>query len=108
MKAGKLRHFITVQRKSLTVDDFGGPVEAWADLATQWALVEPLQGRELVNAQTVNAETTIRITVRYLANVKPDDRIIFDGKFYNLQSVVDPELKHRELIIMASEGLNEG
>lgn len=108
MEAGKLRHQVTIQSKSETTDAFGGPVDTWADVATVWANVEPLQGRELVNAQTVNAETTTRITMRYLTGVIPANRIIFEGKFYNLQAVIDPELKHRELIIMASEGLNEG
>ena len=108
MRAGKLHHRVTIQAKSLTVDDYGGAVETWADVASVAASVEPLQGRELASAQTVNAETTTRIGTRYLAGVIPSNRIIFEGKFYNIQSVVDPELRHRELIIMASEGLNEG
>lgn len=108
MRAGKLRHAITIQRKSVTTDEYGGPVESWADVATVAASVEPMAGRELANAQTVNAEITTKITMRYLSGVLASDRITFEGKFYNLQSVVDPEMKHRTLIIMASEGLNEG
>ena len=109
MRAGKLRHRIVLQAKSATTDEYGGPVEVWADVATNIpASVEPLSGRELVNAQTVNAEVTTRITMRYRAGVIAANRIVFEGKFYNLQSIVDPEMKHRELIIMASEGLNEG
>jgi SPP1 family predicted phage head-tail adaptor len=108
MRAGKLRHQITIQRKSLTTDEYGGPVETWADVDTVWASVEPLSGRELANAQTVNAEITTRITMRYLAGVIAADRIVFEGRFYNLQSVIDEEMKHRQLVIMASEGLNEG
>lgn len=108
MRAGKLRHRITIQRKSLTADEYGGPVESWADVATVAASVEPMAGRELANAQTVNAEVTTRITMRYRAGVIAANRITFEGKFYNLFSVIDPEMKHRTLIIMASEGLNEG
>jgi len=108
MRAGKLRHQITLQRKSLTPDEYGGPVETWTDVGTVWASVEPLQGRELTNAQTVNAETTTKITMRYVSGVTAADRIVFGGRFYNLQSVIDPEMKHRELIILAFEGLNEG
>lgn len=109
MRAGKLRHRITIQRKSLTTDDYGGPVESWADVAANIpASIEPLSGRELVNAQAVNAEITTKITMRYLAGVTTADRITFEGKNYNLQSVADPEMRHRELIIMASVGLNEG
>ena len=109
MRAGKLRHRVTLSSKTATTDEYGGPVEVWTDVATNIpASVEPLSGRELVNAQTVNAEITTRITMRYRAGVIAANRITFDGKFYNLFSVVDPELRHRELIIMASEGLNGG
>jgi SPP1 family predicted phage head-tail adaptor len=108
MNAGTLRHQVTIQSKTATTDGYGGPVDIWADVVTVWANVESLQGRELATAQSVFAETTTRITMRYRAGVIPANRIIFEGKFYNLQSVVDPEMKHRELIIMASEGLNEG
>lgn len=109
MRAGRLRHRVTIQAKTIGVDSFGGPTETWSDVATGIpASVEPLSGRELANAQTVNAETTTKITMRYRAGVSTSDRITFEGKFYNLQSVIDPEMKHRELIIMASEGMNEG
>jgi len=111
MRAGKLRHQVNIQSKSTssTPDLFGGPQEIWTDVALNvWASVEPLQGRELVAAQAVNAETTTRITMRYRSGVIAANRITHDGKFYNLQSVVDPELKHEKLIIMASEGLSEG
>jgi SPP1 family predicted phage head-tail adaptor len=107
MEAGRLRHQVTIQRKTSTTDTYGGPIDVWEDVATVWAAVEPMQGRELVNAQATNSETTTKITTRYTA-VTTADRIIFEGKFYNLQSVIDPELRHRELVIMASEGLNEG
>lgn len=108
MVAGKLRHTITIQSKTITTDTFGGTVETWSDVASVAASVEPLQGRELASAQTVNAETTTRITIRYRAGVIPANRITFEGKFYNITSVIDPDLRHRELVIMASEGLNEG
>jgi len=108
MNAGALRHRITIQSKTITADDYGGPVETWADVATVWASVEPLQGRELANAQTVNAETTTRIRMRYLAGVTADDRIVFDGRYFNLTPPIYVEMKHVELIIMASEGMNAG
>lgn len=92
----------------MTTDTYGGPVEEWDDIATVWASVEPLSGRELANAQTVNAEVTTRINMHYRAGIIAADRVIFEGRFYNLQGIIDPEMKHRELIIMASEGLNEG
>lgn len=108
MRAGSLRHQITIQAKSIGTDTYGGPTETWADVATVWAAVEPLSGRELTNAQAVYAETTTKITMRYRAGVIQATRIMFGGRYYNIQAIVDTEQRHRELIIMASEGLNEG
>lgn len=108
MRSGKLRHRVTIQAKTLSTDAYGGPVEVWADVETVAASVEPLNGRELTNAQAVFAETTTRITMRYRAWVAAANRIVFDGKNYNIHGIIDPKMKHLQLIIMASEGLNEG
>ena len=108
MRAGRLRNNVTIQAKTITTDSYGGSVETWADVADVAASLEPLAGRELASAQTVNAETTTRIRMRYRAGVVSSNRITFDGKFYNIQSIVDTDMRHRELIVMASEGLNEG
>lgn len=109
MRAGTLRHKVIIQGLQSTTDsEFGGLVSEWSEIATVWASVEPLHGRELVAAQSVAAETTTKITMRYRSDITTANRITFDGKFYNLLSIIDPQLRHRELIIMASEGLNEG
>jgi len=108
MRAGARRHKITIQTKTITTDAFGGPVETWATFATVWAAVEPLQGRELEKAQAIRAEISTKISMRYLVGLDTSDRITHGGKYYNILALIDPELRHRELIIMASEGLNEG
>lgn len=111
MRSAKLRHRVTIQAKTTTADGYGGTVETWADvsgLVLVAASVEPLQGRELVNAQAVFAETTTRFTLRYRAGITPAHRIAFGGKVYNIHGLVDLKMKHLELVIMASEGLNEG
>lgn len=108
MNAGPLCHRVTVQAKTITTDAYGGPVETWTDVATVWASVEPLQGRELANAQATNAEITTRIRMRYLAGVSASNRIVFEGRYFNLTPPIDVEMKHIELVIMASEGLDEG
>ena len=48
MRAGSLRHRVTIQRYELVVDEYGGPLrrESWKDVATVWASVEAVSGRE--------------------------------------------------------------
>ena len=53
MQAGRLDQRVTLERFTTTTDDWGGPIEAWAPLATVWAAVEPLNGREFIAAMAV-------------------------------------------------------
>ena len=109
MRAGQRRHQVVIQSKNITTDGYGGAVETWSNFATGvWAAVEPLQGRELTNAQAVFAETTTKISMPYLTGVTTAHRITNGGKIYNIQSIVNIEMRNRDLIILASEGLNEG
>lgn len=108
MRAGALRHSVSIQRKIMTTDSHGGPVEAWDTVCTTNASIEPLQGREFIAAQAVNAETTGRIRMRYRSGIVPAMRVIFGTRVFNIQSVINPEERNRELILMVSEGLNEG
>ena len=108
MRAGKLRQMIVIQSHTFTTDDFGGQIEAWADVATVAASVEPLSGRELIAAQAAQSEITTRFVVRYLAGIEPAMRIVYNGKIYNISAIIDPEERHRELQIMTATGLNQG
>lgn len=108
MNAGALRNQISIETKTISTDAYGGTVETWNDICAAWAAIEPLQGRELVSAQAVNAETTVKITMRYRSGMTTDKRIVHAGKYYNVLSVLDVENRHQQLICLCSEGLNEG
>ncbi len=81
MKAGDLRHRITIQKLSGAVDEMKQPIpDDWVDVATRSASVEPLTGREYWAAQQVQAETTVRIRMRYLRGIDPTMRVLFKGR----------------------------
>jgi SPP1 family predicted phage head-tail adaptor len=105
--AGKLRHTITLQALTVSQDSYGGATEAWTTFATVRASVEPLQGREFFASQQVQAEVTTRFRIRYLAGVKPTMRVVFEGRTFDVQAVLDPNEMHRELHLMAVERVEE-
>lgn len=111
-RAGRLRHLVTHQALvagSPQQSPSGEPDEAWADLVTGiFAGVEPLMGRELFVAQEMHSEVTVRIRERYRPGVDAKQRVIWGEKIYNIQYIIDPEERHEELLLMCSEGLNEG
>lgn len=100
MNAGALDQRVTLERFTSTTDDWGGVVEAWAPLATVWAAVEPLVGREYLAAAALVAEVTARVRMRYRPGITSQDRVIHEGKTYGIVSVVDVRSGNRELVLM--------
>jgi len=102
MRAGSLRHRVTIQQP--VVDTAWGGATTWEEFAKVWAAIEPLRGRELIAAQQVQSETTAKITIRYLAGITPDMRILHGSRIFELTSPpIDPEERHRELQLMVKE-----
>lgn len=103
MEAGRLRHRVKLQRYDRVSDGMGGYEEQWVDVATVWASVEPLQGRERFEAQQVQATTSHRVRMRYRSDVKPEMRVLFGSRILHIQAVVDPQERHRELQLLCEE-----
>ena len=103
MRAGLMRRRITLQTVERTPDGGGGYTETLTDLATVWARVHPLTGREQLLAMQTEAMQMHRFTIRYRAGLTTATRILYDGRTFDIRSIVDPEERHRELQIMAEE-----
>ncbi len=106
MRAGELRHRVTIQKEQGTTRNSKGElVPNWVDIVTVWAAVEPLKGREYFDAEQVQAEVTTRIRMRYHAGVTPEMRIIYGTKEFDILSAINIEEKDRELHLMCKESV---
>ena len=103
MNAGSLRHRITIQSVTETEDTFGGTTEVWGTHATVWASIEPLSGRELLQAQQVQAEVTHRVRCRYVSGVTSKMRVLYGARYFNIITPINPEERNRELALMCKE-----
>ncbi len=111
MRAGKLRHYVTIEQQVAgSPQQFGSgePDEAWAAFATLWAGIRPLSGRELFLAQQAASRVDYEVEIRYLAGVTAGMRVAHEGVYYNIEALLDPELRHERLILRCSSGLNAG
>jgi SPP1 family predicted phage head-tail adaptor len=84
IRAGKLRQVITYQAKTVTVDEYGGPVEAWVDFATVRASVAPLIGKDLMASMAAQSTAEMRINHRYLPGITSAMRIVWSGAEYEI------------------------
>lgn len=110
MRAGKLRHRVKLQAFTTTVDpDTGYRDKAWADVATLWAVVAPLSGREFLAAAATQSKVTARITIRHRAGVTNNHRILHGATVYNIEAVLpDANSGKEHLTLMCSTGVNDG
>lgn len=111
MRAGTLRHRITVQQlvaNSPSQNAGGEPDESWTAVATRWASVDPLKGRELIAAQQVNSEVTGTIRMRHLAGATSKMRCVFGSRNYDVLAVVNPDERNRETVLYVRELTNNG
>jgi SPP1 family predicted phage head-tail adaptor len=92
VRAGELDRRITIRRVAVTYNAFNEAVESWFDHATVWAQVTAVSAAEAVRAQEIGAEISLRFTLRWsamAADIDPRDRILFDGREYNITAVRD-------------------
>lgn len=106
--SGWLDRRITIQQRASGLDSFGQSSIAWTDYLSCWARIEPLSGHELVTAQAVNAEVTHKVTVLYRPGITAAMRAVYQGRYFNVQNVLDPETAHVISELHCSEGLNPG
>lgn len=93
MRAGRLRHRVTIEELVVTLDSDGDQVEAWQAIGPALpAEIAPLSGRELIAAQAVNSVVTTRIVVRHRPGLKASMRVVHRDTVYNIGAVVpDPK-----------------
>ena len=103
MDAGRLDKRIIIERLEATEDEIGQPVEAWIPTFNVWAAIEPLTGREYLAAMAVQAERTVRIRIRYLPGIVSTMRVVYQGRVFAIQSVINIREGNDELHLMGLE-----
>ena len=106
---GNKRQRVTIERNDESATgSFGDRTPAWVTVATRWASVVPLRGREYLAAHQVQAEVTHRIFLRHdsvTSAVTPKHRLKIGARVFDVLSAVDIEERGREVEIMAVERL---
>lgn len=111
MQTGKLRHQVVIQQRAAASPQrtpSGAPDEAWANLVTTWAAIEPMRGKEFMESQAVNSAVATRIRIRYRNGIDATMRVKHGTTIYSIEAVINLELRNRELHLMCSQGANNG
>lgn len=106
---GDYRHKVVFQRMDTTQQDDGSYETAWTDALTTWAAIEPLSGREILQAGGMEGVYTHRIRTRALRGLTESMRIKFiDGftgitRYFNIIAIRNVEFMNSEIQINCEE-----
>ena len=102
MNAGKLRHRVTIKRKTVARDTYGAETVTWVDVTTVYAEVKPIGGREYYGAGQTLGESTYTVLMRYRSDVIQAWRLTYGTRTFEIQSVV-PDEKNATMILGCRE-----
>ena len=103
MRAGTLRHVVTIQTPSVTKNTRGVEVVTWPTSVTVRADVRTLTGRELVANDQVTPIAQHQITLRYRTGITTKHRVVWDGRYFGITAVLESDNRMRSLVLMCTE-----
>jgi SPP1 family predicted phage head-tail adaptor len=109
MNPGALRHLVTIERPVVTQSDSGAEIATFGTVCKAFASVEPLSGREALQAGQITAEVTTRITLRWqpaLDAISAKWRVRHAGIVYDITQPAHLKLEQREVELMCSSGMH--
>ena len=88
MRAGELKHRITIQHAVETQSSTSGAIIAtWDTFAQRSASIESESGKEFADAKLIHAELTHLIRMRGFCSVTPKMRVLlYDGRILEILS----------------------
>jgi SPP1 family predicted phage head-tail adaptor len=104
VEAGKLRHQLTLEQATDTLNARGEAIPSWSTVTTLWGSIDPLSGREGFAAQQMYASATHRIRLRYRAGVVPKMRLTKGARVFKIEAVLNTDERNRELVCLVTEG----
>ena len=107
---GAMRDRILIRARTGRQAAAGDPLEDWRDVRTCWANAHQVTGAEKYAAAQRGATTTVSFTIRFPPNVRitPDMQIVWEGRVHDVKSFVNPDDKHRFVLIIADELVGVG
>jgi SPP1 family predicted phage head-tail adaptor len=116
--AGNLRHRVTVQKSTITLDGVGSQTVTWSDVAPpMWVEILPFTGREQFSADAMQAEVSHVISARYQALFADPKAVaamrivaVRNGvtRIFNIHACMNVDELNAEVRLLCSEGLNSG
>jgi SPP1 family predicted phage head-tail adaptor len=100
---GALRTELALETNTPVSDGLGGYAESWSEVATVFALIEPVSARSVFGAGQALETVTHRITIRARDGVASGMRFAKGGRSFEIVTVHDPDETGRYLVCRTRE-----
>jgi SPP1 family predicted phage head-tail adaptor len=94
---------IRIEKQVPVSDGQGGHTVTWAVRAVVWAHERPLTGTEALGAAQVQAVLSSVWEIWHRTDISVKDRIRFQARIVDIESVIDPTDTREELHLLCSE-----
>lgn len=109
LRAGDLRHVITIQQPVRVQALDGSFTETWSNFATGVrAMIQPASAREVYAQDQFLGEATHEITIRWRDGVTPKMRVVFGADLYDILGVVAVKDHERVIRLICKLGRSKG
>ena len=103
IRAGTLRHRVTIQEPTHGQDSQGGLTETWASVGDVYASIETLTGRELMWSRQSNSLATMQIRIREYDGLTERHRLKFGTRTFGIESINRVDERGAEMVLMCRE-----
>ena len=95
INSGELFHEITIQEPSESKTNAGEVTLTWSTYKVRYAKIEIKSGREIINADQVDAffDSIFKIRADEATGIRTTMRILYKTRIYNIVHIKDPDEK---------------
>lgn len=100
MRAGKLRHRVTIKRPNPDRDTTTGEVDQqFVAVEDRWAEVDQMDGDERIAAEQAQSTIPYRVRLRYFIGLGVKHRLEWEGKLLGIVSVAEDARKQEQICV---------
>jgi SPP1 family predicted phage head-tail adaptor len=99
---------VIIQRYETVSNGMGGSFSQWTNHLEYDGVIDQLTGNEMLEADRI-AENSTHILIGPMADIKRQDRVLFNGKRFDVKNVDNPMQmnRHLEILLQYEGGQNE-
>jgi len=104
-RIGKMIHPVTWQTPLSTRDSYGqvNPNASYSTIATRHVAIDSMSSSENITGSKPDGINTFKVTQRYMAELQLKDRMLFNGRYFEITGIINLDERNLFQEITVSE-----